>query len=274
MKSDFFGYVDCVVVNGDEADIIDWKFAVNWYPADSPQFHAYALGVWDLFGGVETIRVHAVHPFRDEIDIETFTRTKDYERLSGQVAAIIARAKANRPEDYTISAQCAYCGLAGKCAKLAATGFDIARRYAPDLALPDIDFHGSAVTDPQHFEVLLRAKPALEKACEGWSRAALEMHDAGTPIPNCEVTSRAGRKSVVSARGAFDLLKQEVAPGLKPEDFIDACSITSGALDDLVKAAAPNRKKGKTVEYFQSALMDADLVTQGGGGRYIRPVRQ
>jgi len=270
---DQFGYTDVLAHDGLVADIIDWKFAYNFYPADAPQFHCYAIGTWDKFP-VETVRIHAVHPLRDEIDIETFTRSKDYDRLSGQVAAIIARARANRPEDYTVSAQCQYCGFAGKCTKLANLGLEIARRYSPELDLPEGSLHGSEITDPEAFATLMQIAPAVTKAASGWKSAALYMHESGTQIPGYEIAEKRGRRSVVSAKAAFDVIKTEVAPELKADDFVEYCDIKASAVDDLVKAVSKRGQKAKAVQRVQDLLIEGDIFNQAGDVRYLKPIRK
>jgi hypothetical protein len=270
-----WGFADLVAFSPDgiRAVLADYKFSVHPHYADSPQFHSYAWALWDKHPKLETISVYVPVPFRDEVDCEVWTRAKDYERIVGSVVAIIARARANRPEDYNISSQCQYCGFAGKCAKLAATGLEIARRYAPELELPDIDFHGSAVTDPKHFAILLSAKPAVVKAAEGWGNAALEMYDGGTEIDGFEVATKTGNRSIDSAKGVFDLLKKEIAPDLKAEDFLDECTIKPTAIDGIVKAVTKRGKKQESVKMFEARLMDEGLLSRGGGSRYLRPAR-
>jgi hypothetical protein len=267
---DQYGFCDLIRVWHKEVDVVDWKFAYRFYPADSPQFHAYCLGVWDKWPAVETIRVHVPHPFRDEIDLETFTRSKDYSRLSGQVAAIIARAKANDPSTYTISEQCAYCGFAGRCSKLAGVGLEIARRYSPDLQLPPGSLHGSEVTDPKVFATLLHVAPAVEKAVSGWKRAALDMWDAGTAIPDFEIASRSGRRSIASAKAAYEVVKDKVPV----DQFLEACSVSPTQLEDLYVAAFPRGQKQKAKEVLEGLLVDQEILTAGGESRHLRPIRK
>ncbi len=270
-----YGYADLAAFSSDgrRAVLADYKFSVHPWFAESPQFHSYAWALWDANPLLEQIDVYVPVPFRDEIDFESWTRANDYERIVGSVVAIINRVAANRPEDYNVSSQCQYCARAKDCVKLASLGLAIARRYAPELALPDIDFHGSNVTDPAHFAVLLTAKPALEKAAAGWGNAALEMYDSGTEIAGFELATKQGNRSIDSARGVFDLLKKEVAPTLKAEDFLNECSVKPTAIDSLVKAATKRGKKQESVKLFEARLIDQGLLSRGGGSRFLRPTR-
>ena len=47
---DQYGHLDHLFVQADgSADLVDLKFARNIYGADTAQFWAYSLGVWDKF---------------------------------------------------------------------------------------------------------------------------------------------------------------------------------------------------------------------------------
>jgi hypothetical protein len=93
---DQHGYFD-ILVPDKIADLLDWKFAYNEYEADSPQFWAYCVGVFDAYPQVEAIRVHVVHPFLNHmIDEELFTRKDHYNKFKMEIAAIIAAQTAQR----------------------------------------------------------------------------------------------------------------------------------------------------------------------------------
>lgn len=264
-----WGFVDCVLSSYDIGHILDWKFAKNFYPADSPQFWAYTIGAFDKWEHLSTITVHAVHPFLNEADVVSFSREKDYDRLVAQIKAIIVHAKRNDPADYQVSQQCQYCGLAGKCTKLASLGYEIAQRYAPDLDLPQGTLHGSQVTDPATFTALLRLKPIVEKAAEGWSRAALELWDAGQAIPGYEPVQRAGKRSIASAKAAYDVIKREAKGELKPEDFIQFCDLKATSVDEIIKLLSKRGAKKDEVARINAVLTDEEILTKGGGARFL-----
>lgn len=268
-----WGFADTIVL-GAYADIIDLKFTVTTHAAESPQFLAYVWAVLDRWPHINRVKVHVPHPFLGFVETADFFRDKDYDRIVGEVTAIIARARRNDPADYQVSAQCQYCAHLSKCSKVAALGLDIARRYSPETEIPDIDFHGSHVTDPEHFKALLKIKPIVEKSASGWGAAALDMWDSGTAIPGYEVVEKRGQRSVASARAAFDLIKREIAPDLKPEDYIEFCSVNATSLDSLAKAVSKRGQKGKTVERLEELLIDNEVLTTGGGARYLKAVRK
>ncbi len=270
---DQFGHIDCCAVAGNSADLIDYKFAFNFYQADSPQFWAYSLAIFDRFTQVDAVTVHVVHPFMDKIDVEKFTRVEHYELFAIRVKGIVAQAKLNRPEDYRITDQCRYCGFSGKCAKLASVGMEIGKRYAPEMSLPEGTLHGSEVTDPQTMAALQQLAPVVDKAAGGWRKAGLAMYDSGTDIPGYTLATKGGKRSVTSANTAYRIVRDNFAKDLKPEDFLEHCSVTATGLDDLVSATAAKGDKAKAVQRLGAFLEDEDALSMGASGRFLKKVK-
>jgi hypothetical protein len=270
---DQHGYFD-ILVPDKIADLLDWKFAYNEYEADSPQFWAYCLGVFDAYPQVEAIRVHVVHPFLNHmIDEELFTRKDHYNKFKMEIAAIIAAQTLNDPANFRITEQCAFCGFARKCSKLAQLGLEIGKRYAPELELPEGTLHGSEITDPTVIAALMRLKRPIEKAAKGWSKAALAMYDAGTDIPGFVLRTKKGSRSITDPRAAFDILKKHFLPDLTEQQFMEWCDVSATKLDELVEGAAPKRGKKAARETLGALLEDADAVDTGGSGRFLKAVK-
>jgi hypothetical protein len=203
-------------------------------------------------------------------DVVTFTRTQSTD-LMLKVRSIIARTLQNRPEDYRITDQCRYCGFANQCRKLAELATEIGSKYAPEIVAPnDITFHGSEVSDPATIARLLQLAPIVKKAAGGWTKRGLELYDKGVDIPGYEISKKGGKRSVASANLAFELVRDNFAPQLKVEEFLEHCTVTPTGLDELVKAASPKGKKGKNVEALGYILEDADAMTYGAEGRFLR----
>ena len=271
------GRADLIVVdrNNKRAICVDYKFAQNFYPADSPQFHAYCVAIWDMYP-VDKILVKVVHPFfaENEVDECEFMRTTHYNKFYAEIAAIITRGRKNDPADYRISAQCGFCGFAGQCPTLAALGIEVAQRYATELELPEGSLHGSDVTDPEKMKMLLDIKPVVLQAAGGWSKAGLEMAQNGVDIPGYEIHHRNGRRAITSAKAVWKLIKEKFIPGIEPEDFLEHATITATGLDALVSAATPTGRKSKEVQRLACELEDNDLLTSGAGSDYLGKSRK
>lgn len=270
-----WGYCDLLAFDGPtRADLADWKFAWNFYEANTPQFHAYAIGIWDLWPLIEEITIHTVHPFLNAVDIEKFTRKEHYEKFLLGIKAIIAQARIRDPEHFRITNQCTYCGFAGQCAKLANMGFEIGKRYADDLEVPAGPLHGSQVTDPVAMAMLQKLAPIMDTALGGWRKAGLTMADNGTEVPGYEIGHRSGKRNICSANAAFAIVKEHFAKAISIEEFLTHCDVTATGLDELVKAASPDGQKAKNVILLQAHLEDADALTTGAGSRFLRQIKK
>ncbi len=271
---DQWGYADLILIAENRAALIDWKFAYNLYEADSPQFWAYCKGIWDKWPDVDSIDVHVGHPFLNVTDVETFNRVTHYSKFSVEIKAISERARKNDPKDYRITDQCRYCGFAGKCPKLAELGYKIGQRYGSDIEIPDIDFHGSQVSDPSIMAALLRLAPIVKKAASGWVRAALDMYDNGLEIPGFKVLQRSGKKDVASAKVAYEIIKRNFVPQITPEEFLTHCNVSLPSLEELVSGASPRGEKGRNTELFEAMLEDEGCLVTGAAARYMVPIRK
>jgi hypothetical protein len=274
---DQHGRADLLIIDYTQksAICVDYKFAQNFYPADAPQFHGYCVAIWDKYR-VETITIRTLHPFfsENEVDQAVFIRSKHYDKFYAEIAAIIARGRKNDPADYRISAQCAFCGFAGKCPKLAELGMEVARRYAPELELPEGSLHGSDVTDPEKMGQLLDLRAIITQAVSGWGQAGMAMLHGGKDIPGYEIGHRNGRRGIGSAAAAWKLIKEEFVPGIEPEDFLEHCTATATGLDKLISDATPTGQKAKKIELLKCRMEDCDILTSGIGSDFIRKSRK
>lgn len=270
---DQFGHLDHLFVHSDgSADLVDLKFAQNIYKADSAQFWAYMVGAWDKFPAIEEIRVWVLHPFLDHIDVETFSRSKDYERLNATVRLIIERAENPNPDQFQIGKHCTWCGRLKTCRKWAEFGVEIATRYAKDgqkFQLPQGSVHGSDIEDPETLAVLWRLAPLVQKAADGWRKAALDKRLEGIDLPGLELTEKRGTRSITNATAAFNAISDRV----KPEDFIEACDVKIGVVEKIFADSFPRGEKGSSKKELMNRLIDADAITSGAPVQMLRELK-
>lgn len=269
---DQFGSADLVAIaeNG-EAHLMDWKFAKNLYKANSPQFWAYSLGIFDKWP-VDSIKVHVLHPWLNTISTETFTRKDDYTRLLAAVRLTIAQAEEANPDTFNINSGCVYCARASRCTKLAATAATLANRYDPTLpTLPEGSLHGSETRDPEVLARLLDLAPIIEKAVSGWKKAALELwqHD-GVPIPGYKLSERNGSRKITAPAVAFDLF---IEKGGSAADYARVAEVPIGDLEDLFASLAPKGKKGAAKQELNDLLVDRDALTVGSSSWFLSKVK-
>jgi hypothetical protein len=270
---DQWGFSDFIAIshNATHAALMDWKFANHFYAADAPQFWAYCLGIWNRWATVETLDVHVVHPFRGQIDVESFSRSAHYDLFAARVTALIERGRRNDPAEYQPAAQCAYCGHAGTCPALARIGIAIGARYDETFVVipPSGSAHGSEITDPATMALLLRLAPIMDKAVRGWRKAGVDMWNQGTEIPGFELTHTAGRRVLDSARAAYAVVKDRIPV----EQYLDACSVSVPELEKLYASTAKRGEKEKSKMQLMALLEDENLLSSGAGSAHLRPLR-
>ncbi len=270
---DQYGHLDHLFIHSDgSADLVDLKFAQNIYKADSAQFWAYMVGAWDLFPQIDTIQVWVLHPFLDHIDTETFSREKDYERLNATIRLLIERAENPDPDHFQIGKHCTWCGRLKTCRKWAEFGAEIASRYAEDgrkFQLPQGSVHGSDIEDAETLAVLWRLAPLVQKAADGWRKKALEKRLEGVDLPGLELTEKRGTRSITSAIAAYNAVQDRV----KPEEFIEACDVKIGAIEQIFADSFPRGEKGSSKKELMNRLIDADAVTSGAPVQMLRELK-
>lgn len=268
---DQYGYLDLLILKGSHAHIVDYKFTRNKYDANSPQFWAYCIGVWDAHPEVESIEVHVLMPDLGIIEIETFNRKEDYNKLVGWVRSIIVAAEKADPATFNIGKQCSYCSLASSCGKITETAANIAKNYSGDIIpVPQGAAHGSQITDVDYLSSLLRLAPILEKAVEGWKKRALELRMSGENIPGYELVERAGTRKITDSTAAYSLF---VEKGGTPEDFAKAADVKLTIFEDLFTSLAPKGEKGKWKEQLTELLAARSAISSGAPSRYLQQVK-
>lgn len=268
---DQWGFVDLVVLNDatnpSHAEVADWKFARNFYAADSGQFWAYAVGLWNRYPTLDTVSVHVAHPFLDRIDRADFSREAHYELLSAKIAAVIAAVRRNDASDYRVTSQCGYCGAARNCSKLAKLAVEVIQASSGGgLDLPEDAFDSPQIEDPKVMAALLAIRAPLDKATKAWGKHSLEMWNGGTEIPGYELAERHGRATMGDAHSVYELVKDR----LSFEDFLAACKVSQAELLDLYGSTAPHGSKGKFQQALRAQLEDAELVTFGDDSHFLR----
>jgi superfamily II DNA or RNA helicase len=264
---DQFGHVDHIILHGKSAELIDYKFAYGQYVADSPQFWAYAVGLWDAFPEVSVITVHVLLPFQGVIDRETWTRDKDYDRLSAQITAIIVAARRDDPLDYLTGAHCAWCARQATCPKLSKLALTIADQYKGDeLALP-AQYDPANITDPHVIALAKRAAPIMKSWAEKVDARALEMRlHEGIEIPGWDLAERKLPFKITDAQATWEVVKGRITP----EAFAACADVSIGELEKAIARTAKRGDMGRAKEELRDALVDASAARSEGTYQYLK----
>lgn len=264
---DQFGHIDHIILHGNKAELIDYKFAFGEYVADSPQFWAYSVGLWDAHPAVEEITVHVLLPFRGVIDQETFSREKDYERLSAQITAIVASARRDDPAAYLTGSHCAWCAKQASCPKLSSLALTIATKYkADELSLP-AQYDPANITDPQIIALAKKAAPIMKSWAEKVDARALEMRlNEGIEIPGWELAERKLPFKITDAQAAWEVVRDRITP----EAFAACADVSIGELEKAIARTAPRGEMGRAKEHLRDALVDANAAKSEGTYHYLK----
>jgi hypothetical protein len=268
---DQFGHIDHIILHGEnKAELVDYKFAFGEYVADSPQFWAYAVGLWDAHPEVEQLTVHVLLPFRGVIDRETWHRESDYDRLSAQTAAIIAAARRDDPSDYLTGAHCAWCAKQAKCPKLSSLALTIASSYkADELVLPE-PYDPANITDPHVMAFAKKAAPIMKSWAEKVDAAALDMRlNQGIEIPGFELAERNLPFKITDAQAAWDVVKDKITP----EAFAACAEVKIGDLEKAIARTAKRGEMAKAKEQLRDALVDASAAKSEGTYHYLKKTK-
>jgi hypothetical protein len=259
-----FGTADVVAIYPDHGHVIDYKFGRN--PVDDADVNlqgwAYALGVFHMFP-VERVTVHFLMPRLDAGTKNTFTRD-EVPRLRTRIAAVIDRAESPDAPANPEPKACQYCNRKASCPALASKALMIPTGNKWDLPA---NLDPSAITDPTQMAKILPLVPLIESWASAIKANALEMARNGQQIPGYSLRHRSGKRVIKDVLTAFDVLQTNF--GVELHDFLPACSVSIGAVEDAVKAKAEKGGGAKILRELNSRMAEAGLVTTTAEVEYL-----
>lgn len=264
-----FGTVDYLRQEGDRADLVDFKFGRNPVPdaEENAQVQAYALGVFELWPDVQSVRVHILQPRRDEVSTASYTRG-DVPRLQLRVSTIIACCEAEAPA-LRPTENCLWCSRQGVCPALHKHALTIAKGYGDELQIPD-QFHPSQITSPVVMGHALAVARVMEKWCESVRHHALQMRLGGQEIPGHELRTASGKRRIKDPIAAWAAVKHQVPP----EAFIACCDVSLPKLENAFAEAAPRGVKAKAKQELSEALADLGIIETAKESLYLAKTRK
>ena len=119
---DGFGTADCIVIQDNEMDVIDYKYGqgVAVSAEDNPQMKLYGLGALNEFGfayDVEKVRLHIYQPRLNNVSVYELT-ADELQTWGDKTVAPIAQKAAKGKGTYSPGEHCRFCPHAGKCRTL------------------------------------------------------------------------------------------------------------------------------------------------------------
>lgn len=269
---DQWGFVDRLMIRGNKAHLIDYKFGFN--PVDdaehNAQMWAYTLGVFDKYDYVDEVTVHVLQPRLDLIFTHKFSRKTDYGRMEKRIKGIIEKCKNHTEADYTPGDQCIYCNKLAECPAVHGATMQIVKAYdmAHDAQLPEL-FHPSQLATPERRAQAHRIAMVMEAWCSSVRKHNLEFAKSGGEIPGYGLKEVQGRREIKDPQKAWELVKDK----LTAEEFSSACEVKFTDLADLVAAKAPRGQKTVAKEQLEDALTEAEAMTRGEPSYQLRKIK-
>lgn len=273
-----FGTCDVLAAHGEEAVLIDFKTGYGKIDdaETNAQAQAYVLGAFQKFPEIQKIEFYFVIPHRDEVSVGTYTRA-DIDRIKLRFNTVIRRAEAARagelpPEEAFKPAfgLCEYCGYQTRCQKLSDMMLSAARKYDTITPLPE-NIHGSANDDPKVLAEMLKIAPIVEAWASGVRKRCIDLAiQEGVEFPGFKKVERRAARSITTALGAYEAVKDEVSL----TDFLETCDkVSISKLEEKFSATAKRGKKNNAKQLLECRLKDAGILKEDTGYIYLKQIK-
>ena len=204
---DGFGTADCILIQGDTMDIIDYTFGkgVAVSATDNPQMKLYGLGALNEFGfayDIAKVRLHIYQPRMNNISVDELT-VEDLLDWGEKVVKPTAAKAAKGKGDYKPGEHCRFCPHAGRCRALMKFCTEFVTTHGMRVGVP--------VLAPWEVAEALTMEPMVSLWLKRVKEQALTTLLSGGDVPGYKVV--AGR----STRDWADNL--EVAEALKKAGY-------------------------------------------------------
>lgn len=278
-----FGTADVVAIDGSHALLLDFKTGTSVIdePPANWQAKAYAIGVFQKFPQVETVKAVFSVPVRQELLSGMYFRNelKDYIREVGTLiteAAYVRRMwdELGQPPLELLSPNdnCMYChwNEANRCPALGAIVFDVVKRYDAGGALPaEGSIHGSDIDDPEVLSRMLPIANIAEKWASGVKRKSMEVALRDKKFPGYTLRSMGAPREVSDPVAAKEYAE---SCGFSIDEILKAATFSISKLADVVKAKAPRGQKTDAVRAFEDGLETFGALTRKSERFSLKPL--
>lgn len=268
-----FGTADVVAIDGLHALLLDFKTGVSQIdvPPGNWQAKAYAIGVFQMFPHIQTIKAVFSIPVRNELLDGVYFRDqlKEYVREVGTLiteAAYVRKMwdELGQPpvELLTPNDNCTYCEFneSNRCPALGALVFDVVKRYDAGGILPaDGSIHGTDIDDPEVLARLLPLAGIAERWAAGIKSKAMQTALRDQKFPGYTLKSMGSPREISDVAALKDYAE---GCGFSIEEILKAATFSISKLADVVKSKAPRGQKTDAVRAFEDGLETFGALTR------------
>ena len=220
-----FGTADCLILQGDTLDIIDFKYGqgVPVSAEGNPQMKLYALGALNDFGfayDVDKIRMHIYQPRINNVSVAEITRIDLLDWASNEVKPKAQLAVKGKGE-YHAGSHCKFCPHAGRCRALNTTCVEYVKTHGVRAAVP--------VLAPWEVAEVLEMEPLVTLWLKKVKGQALNTLMDGGEVPGFKVVAgKMGNRKWVDEQKVAEALD---AAGYGLGEYTETTLLSPAAMD-------------------------------------------
>lgn len=224
---DGFGTCDCIILQGDTMDVIDYKFGqgVPVDANDNPQLRLYALGALNDYGiafDVKKVKMHIFQPRLNNITQDSMTANQLIKWADKTVKPTADKAVIGAGEPCA-GEHCKFCPHAGRCKHLSDTCLDFAETHG--LGVDDYTMPPDEVSD------VLAMAPVIDLWLKRVKDKALSTLLDGGEIPGYKVVEGRGSRTWSDDLLVADMLK---AAGYSLEDITETSLLSVAKMEKAI----------------------------------------
>ena len=249
---DGFGTADCIIIQGDTMDVIDYKYGkgVAVSAEDNPQMKLYGLGALNDYGfayDVEKVRLHIYQPRMNNISQYELT-VEELTTWGDKTVRPTAQKAAKGKGTYTPGEHCRFCPHAGRCRALTKVCTWYVEINGMRASVP--------VLTPWEVADVLRMEPLVSLWLKRVKDQALTTLLDGGEIPGYKAVAGRGTRAWTDELRVAE--KLQIA-GYRQEDYTKT---------ELLSVAAMEKALGKK----KAAELLEDLIEKRTGSPTVAPV--
>lgn len=248
---DGFGTADCIIIQGDTMDVIDYKYGkgVAVSAEDNPQEKLYGLGALNDYGfayDIKNVRLHIFQPRLNNISVDELTT--DELMAWGEEIKPTADKAAKGKGKYQPGEHCRFCPHAGRC------------RALTKVCTEFVETHGvKAVVEvltPWEIAEVLRVEPLVSLWLKRVKAHAMAAMLDGDEVPGFKVVAgKLGNRKWTDEMAVAHALR---TAGYKEEDYTTLSILSPAGMDKAIG-------KNKVAELL------APLIERAPGAPTIAP---
>ena len=225
---DGFGTADCIIIQGDVMDVIDYKYGkgVAVSAEDNPQMKLYGLGAlydYGFLADVQTIRLHIFQPRINNVSVYELTADELLKWGDEVVKPAAERAARGGDGRYNAGDHCKFCPHAGRCRELT-------RLCTEAITVNDITVK-MPVLAPFEVAEILEMEPMINLWLKRVHDQALSSMLAGETVPGYKVVAGRGSRNWADDLDVAKILEDG---GYSREDFTETKLLSVAQMEKAI----------------------------------------